>query len=70
MVSVYPNLSDRLHSYNVSYDNLARILNMSESLLSLKMQGLSPWKLWEVVQICILLETPDVNILFLLDSNT
>lgn len=70
-MSIYPNLSNRLRLFGISYASLTSILNITEDQLSLKLQGLLPWKLWEVVQICRLLEMSDVKYLFYqLDSNT
>ncbi len=70
-MSIYPNLNNRLCLYNISYAYLASILHIDEDAVSLKMQGDIPWKLYEAVHICRLLEVQDIKHLFLrLDTNT
>ena len=65
----FPNLTERLKLCNISQDELAVSLNLSQDVLELKMRGIIPWKLVDAIKICHLLHTDDVKNLFVqLDS--
>ena len=56
-------LLKKLEENNISLENMIENAN-------LKLQGLLPWKLSDVVQICSLLHTNDISIFFQLDDKT
>lgn len=64
MVSAYPNLALGLKNSNIPDAMLASLLNIPENTLSLKMMGVLPWTLTEAINICIVLNNPDVYFLF------
>ena len=68
---VYPNLNRQLCDKGVTLDELSNVTGIDLVLLQKKMRGLLPWKLPEVVKICVYLKRSDVNFLFVqLDNNT
>lgn len=71
MDSLYPNLCRELNKANVSISILARELNISEDIAKCKIRGEIPWLLPEAIGVCKLLNTSDIDFLFLrLDNNS
>ena len=71
MDSTYPNLYRELNKANISLFLLAQELNISEDVADGKLRGEIPWLLTEAVGICRMLNTSDINFLFLrLDNNS
>ncbi len=68
---VYPNLKRQLSKVGVSLSELSDILEIELVQLEKKMSGLTSWSLIDVVKICVFLNNPDVDFLFVqLDTNT
>lgn len=67
MNSVYPNLCQKLAEQNISKHELAVYLDLDDSTLDRKIQGLTPWLLTEGVRICILVQCNDADFLFRTD---
>ena len=68
---VYPNLNRQLCDIGITLDELSDATGIDLVLLKKKMQGLLPWKLPEVVKVCVYLKCSDVKFLFVqLDTNT
>lgn len=65
MDSVYPNLCVELSKANIGLVRLAEVLNISVADTCDKLQGRKPWKLHEGIAICQLLNTSNVDFLFL-----
>ena len=65
MDSIYPNLYSELSKANISIARLAEILTITEAAVCDKLQGCKPWLLPEVIAICQLLNTSNVDFLFL-----
>lgn len=60
----YPNLNLKLIERGISIDDLAEIACLDASTIESKLNGTLPWKLTEVVRICIYLNYPDATHLF------
>lgn len=68
---VYPNLESQMCEKNLTLPDLAKSTGIDLISLEKKMQGLLPWKLHEVVKICVYLKRSDAKFLFVqLDTNT
>ena len=68
---VYPNLNRQMCEKGITFDELSDATGIDLLSLEKKMQGLLPWKLPEVVKICVYLKRPDAKYLFVqLDNNT
>lgn len=63
--SVFPILCSELTKANVSVEQLAEVLNITETVARNKLQGLEPWKLYDAIVICRLLNRSDTDYLFL-----
>lgn len=61
---MYPKLCKRLSEQNITYTDLANLLNLPETEICLKFQGILEWEMVEVVKICKLLRTSDAELLF------
>jgi hypothetical protein len=64
MITVYPNLRQRMEELGVTDRELANWLNMSRIVLQLKMWGIKGWTLTDAVRLCAFFRTPDVEHLF------
>ena len=59
-----PALLQALEERNISHSNLAKALGIGRIKLFLKLRGLKPWELPEMVYICRILADSDVQRLF------
>lgn len=64
MRASYPYLSQKLTERGISLEYLAQQLELDETTLSMKLDGLLQWDLAEAVRICCLLHTPNLEKLF------
>lgn len=62
---MYSTLKNKLAEHNVSYQDLSKLLDLSEAELSARFEGKTAWTLSDVVKICVRLNTPDAELLFL-----
>lgn len=67
MNSVYPNLCQKLAEHNISKHDLALCLELDDSTIDRKIQGLIPWSLVDAVRICCLVHCNDADFLFRTD---
>ena len=68
---VYPNLSEKMKEFNITYADLAKELELPNDVLAQKLDGTLDWYLHEVIRICRLLRTSDAKFLFVqLDSKS
>ena len=71
MTTIYNNLKIKLFENNISRNRLKDELELSGDTLDRKLQGLLPWDIVDVVRICNLVHSTDVDFLFVqLDGNT
>ena len=63
--SAFPILCSELNKANISIARLAEALNTTETVARNKLQGVEPWKLYDAIVICQLLNISNVNFLFL-----
>ena len=69
-LSVYVNLNNEINKHNVPISVLAELIGVSEDIFMDKLNGLLPWYLSEVLNICCFFKISDVKFLFLqLDTN-
>ena len=66
---IYPNLCQELNKARVSEACLARFLDTSEESIRNKLSGSESWLLSEAVNICRLLNNPNIRFLFLQLNN-
>ena len=62
---VYPNLQEAMNDRGVSAKDLAALIDHSEEIVQLKLQGVREWTLVEAIMICRYLQCPDLRKLFL-----
>jgi hypothetical protein len=61
---IYPYLCQKMREVGLTTTRLAEELNLQECVLLSRLRGESEWKLHEVVAICCLLNTSDIDLLF------
>ena len=65
MQCVYTNLSIAMREQDVSVKDLAVLIDKSEEIVCLKLQGIREWTLSEAIAISRYLQYPDFKKLFL-----
>ena len=65
MDSIYPNLCSELSKAGICMAEVAEVLNTTETVINNKLRGIEPWLLHEVITVCRLLNTSDVEYLFI-----
>ena len=61
---VYPNLNSQLCENGITLSDLSNATGIDLVSLEKKIQGLLPWKLPDVVKICVYLKRSDAEFLF------
>ena len=69
MITVYPNLRQRMMELGVTNRELAKELGISGISFQLKMWGIKGWTLTDAVRLCAFFRTPDVEHLFVRNYN-
>lgn len=64
MKTVYPVLYEKMREHDISFEELAAVINVNRFTFLLKMLGIKQWKLTEVVSICCFFRTHNVEHLF------
>lgn len=64
MITVYPNLRQRMKEIGVTDRELAKELGISRISFQLKMWGIRGWTLTDAVRLCAFFRTPDAEHLF------
>lgn len=70
MKNTYPNLQEKMEDFGFSARELAAIAGIGVLKTRLKLMGILPWKLTEVVRICGFFSVTDAESLFVqFDTN-
>lgn len=64
MIQVYPVLRQRMKDNDITYKQLAAVIEVDVFTLWLKMCGIKQWCLPEVAKICCFFRTPDAERMF------
>lgn len=69
MITLFPNLRQRIKEAGVNWFDVAAATDMSLFVLHLKMFGIKRWTLTDAVRICGFFSCPDVEHLFVRNYN-
>lgn len=64
MITLFPNLRQRINEAGVSWFDIAAATDMSLFVLHLKMFGIKRWTITDAVRLCGFFNTPDAEHLF------
>ncbi len=67
---VYPNLNNQIMESRTSLDKLSNVIDCTIEELEQKLQGIIPWLLSDVVNICVFFKRTDAEYLFVQLDNT
>ena len=69
MITLFPNLRQRINETGVSWFDIAKATDMSLFVLHLKMFGIKRWTITDAVKLCGFFRTPDAEHLFVRNYN-
>ena len=69
MITLYPNLRQRIKQAGVSWAEVAAAADISSFEFHLKMWGIKGWTLTDAVRLCAFFRTPDGEHLFVRNYN-
>lgn len=69
MITLFPNLRQRIKEKEVSWFDVAAAADMSLFVLHLKMFGIKRWTITDAVRLCGFFHTPDAEHLFVRNYN-